>query len=111
MEITERKQNGINILGIQGRLDTSSAPGLETKLNALLDLNEKDYILDCREMEYISSSGLRVFLSLLKRTGQMNGKLVLSGLNQSIAEIFTIAGFEKYFILKGNEAEAMDCFK
>ncbi|HRY34094.1 MAG TPA: STAS domain-containing protein [Bacteroidales bacterium] len=111
MEITERKQNGINIMGIQGRLDTSSAPELEARLNALLDLHEKDYILDCREMEYISSSGLRVFLSLLKRTAQMNGKLVLFGLSQSIAEIFTIAGFEKYFILKDDEAGALDYFQ
>lgn len=100
MELVENKQGNILILELVGRLDTTNYTGVENKIMALLDAGERNFLLQCEKLEYISSSGLRVLLALLKRLGQNNGKLVLCCLNESITEIFEIAGFSSIFAIE-----------
>ena len=97
MEIKESKKGSFLILGITGRLDTSNYKDLEEILLALIDKGEKDIVINCSDMNYISSSGLRVFLTALKKITAAGGKFYLCSLQENIREIFDIAGFTSLF--------------
>lgn len=78
-------------VALEGRLDTITAPELETELKASLDGVEK-LTLDFTKLEYISSAGLRVLLSTQKRM-KTQGEMVVSNVNETIMEIFEVTGF------------------
>lgn len=88
----EKKVNDTQItLVVSGRLDTLTAPELETELDkALPDANE--LIFDLTDLEYISSAGLRVVLKAQKAMNA-KGSMKLIGVNDSIMEVFDITGF------------------
>ncbi|MCX6271581.1 MAG: STAS domain-containing protein [Bacteroidetes bacterium] len=110
MKLSEQKHGQVMVISIAGRLDTTNFQELESRLVQLIDQGEKFLVINCENLEYISSSGLRVFLFTLKKVGQQKGKMALCGLNSNISEIFTIAGFSSYFNLAKDEAEAMTFF-
>ena len=88
----ERNVNGAAVtLKIVGRLDTSTAPALEAAIDGCA-ADIREMTLDCSELEYVSSAGLRV---ILKAQKQMNvrGSMKLIGVNETIMEIFDITGF------------------
>jgi anti-sigma B factor antagonist len=107
MEINEMKNSDCLIIGIKGRLDTTNYGDLEKKLMAFFDEGETKIVMDCSEMDYISSSGLRVFLMALKRAALVKGTFVLCGLQETIREIFEIAGFTTIFEIFGTGEEAL----
>ncbi len=74
-----------------GRLDTSTAPQLESALNASLD-GVHEFSMDFEELEYISSAGLRVLLSTQKRMNRQ-GTMKVRHVNATIMEVFEITGF------------------
>ena len=76
---------------LEGRLDTISAPELETQLKDSLDGVEK-LTLDFSKLEYISSAGLRVLLSTQKRMNSQ-GSMAVTHVNETIMEIFEVTGF------------------
>lgn len=78
-------------LGLEGRLDTTTAPELETVIqNELSDV--KELVFDFKNLEYISSAGLRVLLSAQKIMNK-NGKMKIINVNDMITEIFEVTGF------------------
>jgi anti-sigma B factor antagonist len=107
MTINEIKNDGVSIIEIEGRLDTTNYAVLESKLMTMLDRGDVKIIVDCKNMEYISSSGLRVFLMALKKATLFKGRFVLSSLQQTILEIFEIAGFTSIFEIYKTREEAL----
>jgi anti-sigma B factor antagonist len=91
MNIKKNFENGKLMLGLEGRLDTTTAPELEKELENVL-LEVKELVFNMSELEYISSAGLRV---LLKAQKAMNaqGSMKVTNVNESIMEIFEITGF------------------
>ena len=88
----KKELNGKDLtVAIEGRLDTITAPELETELKASLDGVEK-LVLDFSKLEYISSAGLRVLLSTQKRMNTQ-GSMALKNVNDTIMEIFEVTGF------------------
>lgn len=57
-------------------------------------------LLDCRKLEYISSSGLRIFLKLKKSVDAKGGQVTLSALQPTVREVFDMTGFAKMFQIK-----------
>lgn len=98
IEITNDGKNVTAILS--GRLDTLQATECETKLVPVHENADKDIVLECGALEYISSSGLRIFLSILKDVKAKGGTLVLRHVNNEIRNIFTITGFHKLFTIQ-----------
>ena len=78
-------------LKIVGRLDTTTAPELEATIDGCAAAI-KELVLDCSGLEYISSAGLRVILKAQKLMNTQ-GSMKLTGVNESIMEIFDITGF------------------
>lgn len=76
-------------VALEGRLDTITAPELEKEMQKSLS-GITELIFDFAELEYISSAGLRVLLSLLK---QMKQQMVIRNVNDIIMEVFEVTGF------------------
>lgn len=106
MEISQRKQNGIAIVELKGKLDTLACPELEKKLCDIITETECRFLVDFSQLDFISSSGLRVLLIVAKQLKCANGKIVLCGLKKNIKEVFDIAGFSQLFKIFPSQAEA-----
>ena len=88
----EKKINGEALtLIVSGRLDTQTAPELETELDIIL-AGLKELTFDMTNLEYVSSAGLRVILKAQKAMNAQ-GSMKLTGVNDSIMEVFDITGF------------------
>ena len=91
MTIEIKKNVDELVLEITGRLDTITAPALDKTINE--NLGEiKSLILDCKNLEYISSAGLRVLLSTQKKL-QQKGTMKLKNVREEVMEVFEITGF------------------
>lgn len=109
MKITERNINSIQVIAITGRVDVISANDLEVFLNDTVGNNSK-MVFDLSDTEYISSSGLRVFLSALKMIKKRNGEMKLASLQPVIRNILDISGLSNIFAIYHNIKDAMDSF-
>ena len=94
VNITEGNQT---VISVKGRLDTVSAPEFEQAIAPVIAGDMKQIILDCTALEYISSSGLRLFLTLQKTAAAKQGTLILKGMKDEIKEIFDMTGFSAIF--------------
>lgn len=108
MNIKSEKVQNFTVLRIEGRIDTVRSSILENEINQLFNNGEKNLILNCKEMNYISSSGLRVFLVAQKKAIALNGKLMLCNLQPGIQEIFRISGFSNLFKIFETQEEALE---
>ena len=91
MTIEKKISNDAVTLIVSGRLDTQTSPELESELDAVL-ADVKELTFDMTNLEYISSAGLRVILKAQK-TMNTQGSMKLTGVNDSIMEVFDITGF------------------
>jgi anti-sigma B factor antagonist len=107
MELTQTRKEDFVILGIRGRLDTTNYTSLEKELMVLIEGRTTRIIVNCSEMDYVSSSGLRVLLLALKMITRENGKFILCSLKENIREIFEISGFTSIFPIFSSEEEAI----
>lgn len=95
----EKKLDGAAVtLKIVGRLDTATAPALEGEIDSILS-TVQELTLECTELEYISSAGLRVLLKAQKAMDEKGG-MKLEGVNEDIKEIFDITGFSDILTIK-----------
>ena len=83
-----------------GELDTTAAIEVEEALKPLLDTHGRDIVIDCTDLEYIASSGLRILLSILKGAKSTGSKVVLRGVNDDIKNVFKLTGFISIFEFK-----------
>lgn len=100
MKLTIEKKDDIVLGRIEGRLDTSASQQFATEMTPLLENADKEIILDCEKMEFISSSGLRLFLSLRKATIAKGGNVTIIGVSPEIKQVFQITGFCSLFTFK-----------
>ena len=98
MTINKEIQDKTMTLKLAGRLDTTTSPELEEELKASLDGIE-DLRMDFSELEYISSAGLRILLAA-QTTMNKQGTMSITGVNDTIMEIFEITGFSDILTIK-----------
>ena len=80
-----------------GRLDTPSAVKAQQEIVPLLENADKEIILDCEQLQYISSSGLRLFLAIRKEVSPKGGKVIVENINDDIKKVFMMTGFIQLF--------------
>ena len=95
------------LVSVEGRVDTTNASELEKSMLELINGGCTRIILDCSGLNYISSSGLRVFLIVQKRMMSIKGQFRLCSLQPGIKEIFDISGFSSIFSLFPDKETAM----
>ena len=97
MTIEIQEQNGGFTALMSGRLDTPAAVQASKDMQPLMDNADKVITLDCTKLDYISSSGLRLFLSLRKETASKGGKVIIENINDEIKKVFMMTGFYNLF--------------
>ena len=93
MEINKIKDGTALTIELEGRLDTVSAPQLETELKKSIS-GVETLIFDFAKLEYLSSAGLRVLLSSQKVMNRQ-GQMMVKNVNSTIADIFEVTGFSE----------------
>ncbi|MCR4855813.1 MAG: Cof-type HAD-IIB family hydrolase [Erysipelotrichaceae bacterium] len=106
MKIDVLKEDDLITLVPYGRIDTNSAEEFEETLLQSLDI-QHNLIIDLKECDYISSSGLRVFLAAKKELGDKGG-FSITNVNPTIYDVFEMTGFTSIFHIKNSETDSKD---
>ena len=100
MEVHITESEGTATARLVGRLDTPASAEVSQQIQPLLDNAGKTILLDCSEMTYISSSGLRIFLTLRKAASAAGGRVVIEGLSNEIRQVVMMTGFLQLFEIR-----------
>ena len=98
MTIEIKKTSKETIIEIEGRLDTTTAPTLDNKVNEIVE-ETKNLILDFKKLEYISSAGLRVLFGAQKKM-QKIGSMKLINVCEEVMEVFEMTGFADILVIE-----------
>jgi len=96
-DISVEEIKGCSFVNLSGRIDASNSHDFQTLLTKTIENSSKQIVINCENLKYISSSGLRTFLSLQKEINNLNKQLKFCCLSESISELFDIAGFSSVF--------------
>lgn len=93
MDIESRAENGIQTIAMAGRLDAATAASLQSCFEELLAPDRARFILDMSGVDYVSSGGLRVLLTMTKKARASSGTVVLAQLHPFVEDLMTMSGF------------------
>ena len=93
MNVTINNEGEKTLVRIEGRIDTTNAEQFQAALAPLMKEEKAVIEIDCTDMVYTSSQGLRIFLMLQKAVNLHEGSLVLTNMNPQVKEVFDITGF------------------
>ena len=82
---------------LEGELDSAAAVEVEKNLQPLYATNGRDVIIDCTNLEYIASSGLRILISILKGAKAGGSKVIMRNMNDDIKTVFKLTGIINLF--------------
>ena len=111
IDIKLEKKQDVLVIRLLGRLDAITAGEAEKRILITIDNGEKNLLLDFQHVEYISSAGMRVLLSIAKRLRGLSGKLVLCSINTRVMDILKMSGFDHVIDLQQDEHEALTKFR
>ena len=97
MKATIQELEEKTLITFIGSLDTAAAIEVEQTLKPITEGEGKDIVIECQELEYIASSGLRILLDLLKKNKAKGHKVILRNVNDDIKNVFKITGFINLF--------------
>ena len=100
MEVKIEKQNNGVVVSLIGRLDTPASQEIAPQMDALKDEAAGTIMLDCTQLSYISSSGLRIFLTLRKAAADKGGKVIVRNISDEIRSVFMMTGFLNLFEIR-----------
>ncbi len=112
MEITVRTLELCDVVQINGRIDSFTSPGLLEKLNEITSDNRFKIVLDLKDVSFVSSAGLRVFIDIQKTCKKQNrGEVILANVPQRVYETLELAGFAPLFKFYSDVDSAIEAFK
>jgi anti-anti-sigma factor len=107
MHIAVEENEDKKIVRVDGRLDASSSPHLEHKILSLFSDGCKHLLIDFSKIDYLSSAGMRLLLSITKKLHAKGGMLALCAISDEVMEIIKMAGFERVLNVYLTEQEAL----
>lgn len=110
MDLGESRSGPTLVLAPRGRLDGRSTPVFEERLLGCIEAGERSILLDCSNLDYISSTGLRTVLTASKRLNDADGRFALCALNPNLREVFRISGFDTIMAIHSDAAAALASF-
>jgi len=110
MEIVTQEFPNIAVITVSGRVDSATAPELESRLRAAVDSNHTQIVLDLKNVEYMSSAGLRAMVSTLKAVKRVNGDLRIASPSPRVEEVLRLAGLTSIFSIHPTQEEAVASF-
>lgn len=97
MTVTIERNNNVVTALLSGRLDTPASLEIAPQMNELAAEATGTIVLDCTDLSYISSSGLRIFLTLRKAASEKGGKVIVRNISAEIRSVFMMTGFLNLF--------------
>jgi anti-sigma B factor antagonist len=105
-----KDQGAVSIINLKGYLDAHTAPVLESNFVSLIDKSRFQIVVDFKDLAYISSAGLGVFMAYIEKIRDNNGDIKLSGMNDKVYNIFDLLGFPLLYEIFKSEEEAVKKF-
>ena len=97
MNVTIKKEEGRYVVDLIGNLDTAASRQADKDLSPLYQYDDSDVLIDCSQLIYISSSGLRMLLSLYKHQRSTGHRVLVANINEDIEDVFRVSGFLQLF--------------
>jgi anti-sigma B factor antagonist len=110
-KIHHRDGEGVSVLELKGYLDAHTAPDLETAFQRLLTEKKYNVIVNCRDLSYISSAGLGVFMAYVEDIRKNMGDIKLTNMSPKVYNVFDLLGFPILYEIYKDEQEAVTRFK
>ncbi|MHC4079781.1 MAG: STAS domain-containing protein [Planctomycetota bacterium] len=110
MKIDLQDKENVKIVRFEGKLDTNTTPEAETALNLAIEQGASKILIDFKDLDFVSSAGLRILLATAKKLGAQGGALRVCSLNETVRDIFDISGFSTLLRVFDDEQEALAGF-
>jgi len=110
-KVQHRDGDGFSVLELKGYLDAHTAPDLETNLQRLLTDKKFNIVVNCRDLTYISSAGLGVFMAFIEDVRKNKGDIKLSNMSAKVYNVFDLLGFPVLYEIYKDEQEAITKFR
>ncbi len=110
-KIHHRDGDGVSIIELKGYLDAHTAPDLETAFQKLLNEKKYNVVVNCRDLSYISSAGLGVFMAYVEDIRKNMGDIKLTNMSSKVYNVFDLLGFPLLYEIFKDEQEAVSRFK
>lgn len=109
-EVNKNENSGVSVLYVKGYLDAHTAPELEDAFQQLIDEKQYDIVVNFRDLSYISSAGLGVFMGFIEDIRKNGGDIKLTNMKPKIFRVFDLLGFPTLYDILDDEEKAIEKF-
>lgn len=109
-QVERTEQGGAVVLALDGFLDAHTAPQFENAISDEAAAGHLRLIADCRNLSYISSAGLGVFMSFIEEIREKGGDIKLAGITPKVYQVFEVLGFHELFDIVDSVEAAQELF-
>jgi anti-sigma B factor antagonist len=109
-KIHQREKEDVSVIELKGYLDAHTAPDLETTFQKLMTENKFNIVVNCRDLSYISSAGLGVFMAYVEDVRKNKGDIKLTNMTPKVYNVFDLLGFPILYEIYKDEQEAIGRF-
>lgn len=106
VDISRTQEGEYDLITVVGEVDASSSLELDNAISQAVESGNKQFLVDCSQLEYISSAGLGVFMSYIEDFKNNGITMILFGLNDKVANVFQILGLDQLLSIKESKEEA-----
>jgi len=110
MELSVKALKQIDVISVSGRIDSSTTHEFETALKSLQERGRHKLVLQFKQLDYISSNGLRAIVAALKAARAHNGDVIIVEASNRIKDTLELVGFQSLFNQYDNLLDAVDAF-
>lgn len=110
MDISVKELKRVSILTVSGRVDSSTAPDFDKALQSLINANRSQIVVDMKDVEYLSSAGLRALVAALKAAKSGGGDVRIAQPSRRVREVIDLAGLNSVFTIYDDMVEAVGSF-
>lgn len=109
--INHKEVRSYDVLELSGELDAHTASQLENSLKNLIDKDKHQIIVNCKNLDYIASAGLGVFMAYIEDIRNLGGDIKLTNMNDKVYNVFDLLGFPSLYDILEKEEDAIRKFE
>lgn len=106
-----KDQGDISVVYLSGYLDAHTASVLENNFSELIDKDKYKIVVNFKDLQYISSAGLGVFMAFIEKIRENSGDIKLTSMSDKVYNIFDLLGFPLLYEIYKSEDEAVKKFE
>lgn len=107
IDIKKTTENNYLLISVEGDADASSSIELDKQIRESFESDLKNILVDCTNLNYISSAGLGVFMSYIEEVNENAITFIIFGLSDKVSKVFTILGLDQLLDIKATKEDAL----